>query len=103
MTTPVTPVGAVNSFVVTGGTSVIAIPANPNGGFIVNPLTAADQGISPVEPLYIDPVGSAGVLHANGTIFALQPGQSWPVIPGQTTPTYVNATTSGHKFSGVSW
>jgi hypothetical protein len=100
---PVTPISGVNTFITTGGTSVIAIPGNPNGGYITNPLTSTDQGIGTAEALYIDPVGSASVLHANGTVFALQPGQTWNVISGQTTPTYVNATTSGHKFSVVSW
>jgi hypothetical protein len=99
----VTPVSGVNTFITTGGTGVIAIPGNPNGGYITNPLIATDQGIGAVETLYIDPVGSAAILHANGTVFALQPGQTWSVIPGQTTPTYVNAITAGHKFSAVSW
>ena len=103
MTTSVTPVAGVNSIITTGGESVIAIAASPNGGYIVNPLTNTDQGISAAEPLIVDPVGSATLLTANGTRFALQPGQSWPVIPGQTTPTFANATTSGHKFSVVSW
>ncbi len=98
----VTPIAGANTVVTTGGQSVLAIQPNPNGGYITNPLIATDQGISTVEPLYVDPVGSASVLQANGTIIALQPGQSWPVIPGQTTPTYVNAATSGHKFTAVS-
>jgi hypothetical protein len=103
MATSVTPISGVNTFVTTSGIPVIAIPGNPNGGYITNPFTATDQGIGTIEPLYIDPVGSAGVLRANGTVFALQPGQTWTVIPGQTTPTYVNANTGGHKFSVVSW
>lgn len=103
MTTSVTPISGVNTFVPTGGTSVIAVPINPSGGYITNPITAADQGITTVEPLFIDPVGTAATLHANGTIFALQPGQTWNIISGQTTPTYANATTSGHKFTAVYW
>jgi hypothetical protein len=52
--------------------------------------------------MYVDPVGAAGT-QANGTTFAIYPGESWTLIPGQTTPTSVNAPTSGHKFSGVSY
>ena len=102
MATPVTPVIGVNSQIIIGGTPVIAVAANPNGGFITNPLTLGDQGISAAEPLYVSAVGSPGLI-GNGTTFALQPGQTWEIIPGQTSPTYVNATTSGHKFSVVSW
>jgi hypothetical protein len=103
MTTPVTPVAGPNTFITTGGVSVIAIFPAPNGGYITNPLSASDQGIATAETLYVDPVGSAGVLHANTTTFALAPGQTWTVIAGQTTPTFVNAATSGHKFSAVSF
>ena len=76
-----------------------------NGGLITNPLAASDQGLANAEVLYVDPVGTcapvSGVLGAYGTIFALQPGQSWPLIAGQTTATYVNALSQGHRFSVV--
>jgi hypothetical protein len=103
MTTPVTPVAGPNTFITTGGVSVIAIFPAPNGGYITNPLNAADQGIGTAEPLYVDPVGSCSVLQANTTTFALPPGETWNVIPGQTTPTFVNAATNGHKFTAVSF
>lgn len=102
MTTLVTPVPGLNSVVVTGGIAIVAVAGSPNGGFITNPYAAADQGIGAAEILYVSPVAAPG-LAANGTAFALYPGQSWPLIPGQTTPTYVNAASNGHKFSVVSW
>ena len=77
-----------------------AVPPNPNGGFITNPYSATDQGIAAVEVLYVNPVTNAA-LQGNGTNFPLQPGQTWEIIPGQTTPTSVNAATAGHKFSVV--
>lgn len=98
----VTPIAGVNSEVATSGTAVIAIGPLPNGGVITNPADPADQGLAAAEILYVDPVGDAG-LSANGTTFALYPGQSWTVIPGQDTPTTVNAVSAGHKFSVVSW
>ena len=97
----VTPVAGLNTQIVTGGVAVNAIGPMPNGGIIVNPASAADQGLSPSpETLYVNPVGAAA-LAANGTTFAIQPGGSWTVIPGQTTPTSVNAATSGHKFTAI--
>ena len=98
--TPVTPVAGNASEVVVGGTAVIAALAAPNGGFITNPASATDQGVADAETLYVNPVGAAG-LEANGTTFALAPGQSWSLIPGQTTTTTVNAVSDGHKFSVV--
>jgi hypothetical protein len=98
----ITPIAGLVSVVTTGGTPVTAVGPNPQGGFITNPLLAADQGLGTAEPLYVNAVGAAGTA-ANGTTFALQPGQTWSLIPGQTTPTSVNAVTSGHKFSVVSY
>ncbi len=101
---PVTPIAGAASEVITGGLPVVAVLGGPNGGYIVNPLTVADQGIggSDPEPLFVNPVTSA-TLNANDTTFRLEPGQSWELIPGQVTPTSVNASSNGHKFSVVSF
>ena len=99
----VTPTAGLTSQVSTGGVAVVFDPGAPNGGFITNPASNVDQGVYPAaaENLYIDPTGAAATLEANGTCFALAPGQTWALIPGQTTSTSVNAATSGHKFSGI--
>ena len=97
----VTPAAGNAAVITTGGTAVTAALANPNGGFITNPLLASDQGIAVAEVLYINPTGINATTSANGTTFALQPGQTWFIIPGQTTTTTANATTSGHKYSIV--
>lgn len=103
----VTPIPALNSQVTTGGTAVNAFGPNPNGGFLQNPASSTDQGGVGPEDLIVNPVTSAaapGVAGGiNGTNFRLSPGQTWSLIAGQTTPTSVNAASSGHKFSGVSW
>ena len=99
----VTPQVGPNTTITTGGTAVTAIPAAPNGGYITNPVAAADQGIGTAEVLYVDPTGAAPSLTANGSVIALQPGQTWNVIPDQTTVTKVNATTSSHAFTAVYW
>lgn len=98
---PVTPTAGLASVVTTGGTAVTVADPGPEGGYIVNPVTSTDQGISVAEPLYVDPTGADPTLQGNGTTFCLYPGQSWELIPGQTTPTKVNASSDGHKFSVV--
>lgn len=103
MTTPVIPQAGATSVIAAGGTAVIAanaVPQGINGGYITNPLSPTDQGLAASEPLYVNPVGAA-TLQGNGTTFALQPGQTWFMIPGQTTATSVNAVSSGHKFTCV--
>ena len=91
--------------VATGGVAVTVIPGGVNGGFIQNPSDPADQGIGTAEPLYVNAVAApgAGPGQGNGTTFVLYPGDRWDVIPGQVTPTQVNALTSGHKFSVTYW
>lgn len=98
----VTPIAGIASTVAVGGTPVTAVGPNPNGGIIVNPYSAADQGLVTAEILYVDPVNPPG-LAGFGTTFALLPGQYYNIIPGQTTPTKVNAPSSGHRFSVVSY
>lgn len=95
MTDPVTPAPGTNSVVTTGGTPVQAAPGAVNGGYITNPATAT-------EFLFVNPVGAAA-LTEGGTTFALQAGQTWTMIRGQTTPTSVNAASDGHIFSVVVW
>ena len=98
----VTPTAGLTSQVTTGGTPVTFAAGGVNGGFITNPATNTDQGLSGgAENLYVDPTGTPATLSANGTCFALTPGQTWMLISGQTTSTSVNAATSGHKFSGI--
>ena len=91
----VTPIPGVSASIAVGATSQVAVGPNPNGGFITNPAGAT-------ESLFVNPVAAA-LLTAGGTTFELRPGQSWDIIPGQTTATNVNAVTTGHVFSVVSY
>lgn len=102
MVDQVTPIAGVNSEVIVGGTANVCIGPLPNGGVIVNPSSPDDQGLADTEDLFVDPVGEA-TLNGNGTTFRLAPGQSWEVVAGQTTPTYINAPSSGHKVSVFSY
>lgn len=99
--TNVTPAPGLIDIIATGGTSVGVIQAFPNGGLIVNPLTASDQGLSVAEPLYINPTGKPAQLVGRNQTFAIQPGQTWFVVPSQSTTTFANAASSGHRFSCV--
>jgi hypothetical protein len=100
MSTPV--VGLATQTSATPGLPVTAIPANQSGGYIVNPLTAADQGLGAAEVLYVNQVTSAATA-ANQTTIGLQPGQSYTVIPSTTTAVSVASVSPSHKFTAVSW
>ena len=98
--TPV--VGAATQTGGSPGVAVTAISPNMSGGFIVNPLSAADQGLATAEPLYVNQVTVAATA-ANGTTIALQPGQSYTVIPGTTTSVTCASASANHKFTAVQW
>jgi hypothetical protein len=100
MATPVAGVTTITSG--TPGTPVIAIAANQAGGYIVNPTTAADQGLPTAEPLYVNQVTGA-TLNANGTTLALLPGQAYTIIPSTTTPVTVSSASANHQFTAVQW
>lgn len=98
----VTPVAGLASSISAGGTPVVVAPAGVSGGILTNPVSITDQGIATAETLYVNQVTAAG-LAGNGTTFALDPGQSWTLIPGSTLPVSVNAQTTGHRFSIIYW
>ena len=100
MSTPVA--GLVDTTSASAGVSVNAIAPNQYGGYIVNPYSAADQGLATAEVLYVDQVGPSDT-QANGTTIALQPGQSYTVIPNTTTPVSVASLSPSHKFTSVQW
>jgi len=99
----VTPVVGQAVVVTTGGVAVQVFPAGIAGGFIFNGNSNADQGISPTENLYVNPIGAFTTLEGNGTTFIIYPGATWIAIPQQNTATWVNALMSGHKFTAVYW
>lgn len=83
----------------TGGTAVAAAFGPLLGGFVMNPLTAADQGV-PAEPLYLDLIGPAATAETATTI-ELAPGALFPFPVDFGGTIWVNAVTTGHKFSVV--
>jgi hypothetical protein len=98
-----TPIAGIASQTATSpGVPTNAIAPNQSGGYIVNPISAADQGLSAAEVLYVNQVGPCDT-QANGTTIALQPGQSYTVIPLTTSPVSVAALSASHKFTAVQW
>lgn len=97
--------GATNA-VATGGTAVTVATGPINGGYVVNPVDAAGQGIATAENLYIDMVAAPGSTagSANGTNTALVPGQVFtlPAV-GPGVLVQANAATNGHKLTVVLW
>lgn len=92
--------------IVTGGVAVSAIPANVVGGVIANPVNAIDQGLGASEDIIVGPIDAppdATPGNGNGKYFVISPGGTWTIIPGQDTATFVNAASSGHKFSAIYW
>jgi hypothetical protein len=100
MTAPVSIYKTAVSSVAVGGTAVTVAFGPLNGGLIVNPPNATQQGIAVAEVLYVDVTGSA-YLGETETTVPVQPGQYFTIIPGQVTNVSVNAATSGHLFSGI--
>jgi hypothetical protein len=92
----------VNYSVVNGSVSIIAAYGPGIAGLILNPKDAADEGIPIVEPLYVDFTAPA-TLYASNTTFALNPGQSIFFPEGFAGPVWVNAATTGHRYSGILW
>ena len=91
----VTPTPGLVSTVATGGTAVTVFPANINGGFIQNPSTAT-------EYLFVNAINNATTTAQDNT-FGIPPGGSWEAIPGQDTPTTVNAVSDDHTFASTYW
>jgi hypothetical protein len=100
------PAAGLSNEIAQGGTAVVLVSGPCNGGWIVNPTTSAAQGIMTAENCYIDLVNPPGSTDssANGTTVLLVPGQNFtiPAI-GAGVVIWVNAATSGHKFSVTVW
>jgi hypothetical protein len=70
------------------------------GGVIVNPLSAADQGLDTAEPLYYDFTGPA-YSYETGTTSVLQPGESVEIPANNPAGAWVNSPSDNHKFTCI--
>ena len=101
----VTPVAFTGAYTIAAGTTAQQLEAAagiPNSCSIVNPSTAALQGIGSAESLFVNFVTTATLL-SGGTTIELLPGTGIGCPPRMTTAISVNATTTGHKFDGMRW
>ncbi len=97
----VTPRACDVTTVLTGGTAVDAITGPTNGYYIMNPLSAGDQGVT-AESLYVDPTTTATTT-GNATNAVLAPGQPFYGVGSSSVSVSVDAATTGHKFTCVRW
>ena len=101
-----TPTVGIASQVIAGGTAVVVARGPLNGGFVINPPSAAAQGLALAENAYLDMVASPGGSDstANGTTVVLAPGGRFD-LPGLASgvQVMVNAFTSGHKLTVNVW
>jgi hypothetical protein len=90
-----------SSVILAGGDSVKIATANMSiaGGYVVNPLASIDQGIHIPEPLYVNVTGPAYLQTGQSTNVELMPGGTFIVPPGSAV--WVNAATSGHRFTAI--
>jgi len=88
-----------------GGAAIQVVPGgigalNIAGGTIVNPQSAADQGLPTAEPLFVDFTGPA-YSHVTGTTKELQPGQSITFPASPANGIWVCSSSDHHKFTCV--
>ena len=102
----VVPAPALATEIVSGGVAVEVCAGPITGGYVMNPVSAAAQGLGSTENLYVDPINAPGSTDAaaNGTTTLLAPGDVYQIpalAAGQQLR--ANATSSGHKFTAVRW
>jgi len=98
--TPVSLYPGAASRIPLAGVSIPAVYGPVLGGFVVNPFSAADQGLQTAEPLFLDPTGPAALFETSTTI-ELSPGGTWSLPANFGGTLYINAATAGHQFSSV--
>ena len=100
-----TPVAFTGAYSITAGTTAQQLEAAAgitNSCSIINPSSATEQGIGSAESLFVNFVTTATLL-SGGTTIELLPGFGIGCPPKTTVAISVNATTTGHKFSGMKW
>jgi hypothetical protein len=93
------PVKALASEILVGGRSVLVATKDIVGGYIVNPATTKDQGLSTLTNLYVDLTGPAQTYQTNTTTL-VHPGGFFN-LPAAPQGVWVNSASNGHKFSAV--
>lgn len=82
------------------GISQIIAYGPMRGGYVMNPLSAVDQGLGSAENLFVSFLGPAATTET-ATTFSLPPGGVLNFPSGFVGNVYVNALSTGHRFSGI--
>ena len=99
-TEPLVPIPGIRVQIKVAGQSVNVTGETSVGGYIVNPLTAEEQGLSEAHDLFVDVTGPAGTAESLTTV-AIKPG-SYYVLPRNIhTGVWVNSLASEHRFTAV--
>ena len=97
---PVKVAPGLKSQVANAGVSVQIANAYILGGFVTNPASGADQGLTPPQNLYVSIAGPAVSQEAPLTVL-LPPGETLHFPAQSTSGVWVNSQFSGHQFSAV--
>lgn len=97
ITTLVVPSKGLVSKIFVASISVQVSSGNALGGYIYNPASAYDQGLSIPAVLYVDPTGPAAN-RITATTVGLQPGQRYDIPPESEYGVWVNSNSIGHCF-----
>jgi hypothetical protein len=97
---PVIPIRGLNTIVAVSGQSITVAGADAIGGYIINPYSVQDQGLTKLHTLYVDPTGPAKTFETATTV-AIPPGCFYSLPPNVPTGIWVNSKASGHKFTAV--
>ena len=96
----VTPLPGLTSQVTVAQQSVLVAGGDAISGYIINPGTTTDQGLSVLNILYIDVTAPASFVETETTT-AIQPGGRFDFPPNVGLGIWVNSQASGHKFVSV--
>jgi hypothetical protein len=97
---PVIPIRGLNTIVTIAGRSITVAGSDSVGGYIINPYSVVDQGLTKLHTLFVDPTGPAQTFET-GTTVAIPPGGYYSLPPNVPTGIWVNSLASGHKFTAV--
>jgi hypothetical protein len=98
--TPVVPTRGLNTQILVAGQSITVAGADAVGGYVINPYSVEDQGLTKLHTLFVDPTGPAKTFE-DGTTYAIPPGGYYIIPANVANGVWVNSTAAGHKFTAV--
>jgi hypothetical protein len=96
------PTAGLASVITVAGQSIQVSSPTAVGGYIINPDTTSDQGLTSLQILYVDPTGPA-FDNISPTTIQLYPGVRFEIPPECTNGVWCNSNSSGHQFTVVQY